>query len=58
MEMGNNTPQIPLTERHKSRHMLNPIGIKMVKLNLVIMQKPNQEQMWRYRKTLLVKMNE
>jgi hypothetical protein len=38
--------------------MLNPIGIKMVKLNLVIMQKPNQEQMWRHHKTLLVKMNE
>ena len=52
--MGIN-PQETLTQGNKRRHMLNPVGSKMLKLHLIVIQQPPKESMRGYRKSPLMK---
>ena len=51
--MGTN-PQEPLTQGDEHRNMLDPIGIKVLQLYLVVIQQPPKELMSRYGESPLV----
>ena len=48
-------PQETLTQGNKRRHMLNPVGSKMLQLHLIVIQQPPKESMRRYCKSPLMK---
>ena len=47
-------PQETLTQGNKRRHMLNPVGSKMLQLHLIVIQQPPKESMRGYRKSPLM----
>ena len=51
--MGTN-PQEPLTKGDERRNMLDPIGIKVLQLHLVVIQQPLKELMSRYTESSLM----
>ena len=48
-------PQETLTQGNKRRHMLNPVGSKVLQLHLIVIQQPPKESMRRYCKSSLMK---
>ena len=48
-------PQEALTQGNKRRHMLNPVGSKMLQLHLIVIQQPPKESMRGYCKSPLMK---
>ena len=48
-------PQETLTQGNKRRHMLNPVGSKMLQLHLIVIQQPPKKSMRRYCKSPLMK---
>ena len=47
-------PQETLAQGNKRRHMLNPVGSKMLQLHLIIIQQSPKKSMRGYRKSLLM----
>lgn len=50
--------QITLAQRHKGYEVLNPVGIQVLQLNLVIIQKPMKKSMDGGREPAFMKMDE
>jgi hypothetical protein len=50
-------PQITFTQCDEDGDVLNPIGIQVMQLDLIVMEEPEKEMMRRHRKTMLVEMH-
>jgi hypothetical protein len=51
-------PHVTFVESDEGRDVLNPIGIQVLQLNLVIVEEPEEEAVGRSREPALVEMRE
>jgi hypothetical protein len=51
-------PQVALAQRDEGRDVLDPIGIKVLQLDLVVIQEPSKEPMGRRHEPALMEVHE